>query len=173
MASLEWAVTKSRVTNGGRRKDRNTSGQRGNKFNTWYRDISVIVAENNRVVKPKYQQYTSLNNMLSNFSKVLMAHISFTAVINNGGIGKGIGGIRKGTEKELYLRFVTYCVTCVTKKENQNRGPRMNSPTLPQKIFKFFATSPVPIRRSGQAFMVIGPRIAVNYGLQIQVFSVK
>ena len=61
----------------------------------------------------------------------------------------------------------------MTKKENQNRGPRMNSPTLPQKIFKFFATSPVPIRRSGQAFMVIGPRIAANYGLQIQVFSVK
>ena len=51
------------------------------------------------------------------------------------------------------------------KKENQNRGPQMNSPTLPQKIFKFFATSPVPIRRSGQAFMVIGPRIAANYGL--------
>ena len=84
---------------GGRRKDRNTSGQRGNKFNTSYRDISVIVAENNSVIKPKYQQYTSLNKMLSNFSKVLMAHISFTAVINNGGIGKGIGGIRKGTKK--------------------------------------------------------------------------
>ena len=71
----------------------------GNKFNTSYRDISVIVVENNSVVKPKYQQYTSLNKMLSNFSKVLMAHISFTAVLNNGGIGKGIGGIRKGTKK--------------------------------------------------------------------------
>ena len=74
-------------------------GQRGNKFNTSYRDISVIVAENNSVVKPKYQQYTSLNKMLSNFSKVLMAQISFTAVINNRGIGKGIGGIRKGIKK--------------------------------------------------------------------------
>ena len=92
-------VTTSRATSGGRRKDRNTSGQRGNKFNTSYRDISVIVAENNSVVKPNYQQYTSLNKMLSNFSKVLMAHISFTAVINNGGIGKGIGGIRKSTKK--------------------------------------------------------------------------
>ena len=92
-------VTTSRATSGGRRKDRNTSGQRGNKFNTSYRDISVIVAENNSVVKPNYQQYTSLNKMLSNFSKVLMAHISFTAVINNRGIGKGIGGIRKGTKK--------------------------------------------------------------------------
>ena len=40
-----------------------------------------------------------------------------------------------------------------------------NSPTLPQKIFKFFATSPVPFCRSGQAFMVIGPRIAANYDL--------
>ena len=71
----------------------------GNKFNTSYRDISVTVGENNSVVKPNYQQYTSLNKMLSNFSKVLMAHISFTAVINNRGIGKGIGGIRKGTKK--------------------------------------------------------------------------
>ena len=51
------------------------------------------------------------------------------------------------------------------KKENQNRGPQINSSTLPQKIFKNFATSPVPIRRSGQAFTVMGPRIAANYGL--------
>ena len=51
------------------------------------------------VVKPKCQQETSLNKMLSNFSKVLIAQISFTAVINNGGIGKGIGGIRKGIKK--------------------------------------------------------------------------
>ena len=69
-----------------------------NYHNLFY-EISVMVAENNSVVKPKYQQYTSLNKMLSNFSKVLMAHISFTAVINNRGIGKGIGGIRKGTKK--------------------------------------------------------------------------
>ena len=87
------------ATSGGRIKDRNTSGQRGNKFNSSYIDTSVIVAVNNSVVEPKYQQYSSLNKMLSNFSKVLMAHISFTAVINNGGIGKGIGGIRKGTKK--------------------------------------------------------------------------
>ena len=92
-------VTTSRATSGGRRRDRNTSGQRGNKTNTSYRDISVIVAENNSVVKPKYQQYTSLNKMLSNFSKELMAHIYFPAVINNGGIGKDIGGIREGTKK--------------------------------------------------------------------------
>ena len=71
----------------------------GNKFNTSYGNILVIVAENNGVIKPKYQQYTSLNKMISYFSKVLMAHISFTAVINNRGIGKGIGGIRKGTKK--------------------------------------------------------------------------
>ena len=55
---------------------------------------------------------------------------------------------------------------CMMKKEkNQNCGPQMNSPTLPQKIFKFFTTSPVPICRSSQAFMVIGPRIAANYSL--------
>ena len=53
----------------------------------------------NGVVKPKCQQETSLNKMLSNFSKVLIAQISFTAVINNGGIEKGIGGIRKGIKK--------------------------------------------------------------------------
>ena len=53
------------------------------------------------VVKPKCQQETSLNKMLSNFSKVLIAQISFTAVINNGGIEKGIGGIRKGIRKNL------------------------------------------------------------------------
>ena len=28
-----------------------------------------------------------------------MAHKYFTAVLNKGGIGKGIGGIRKGTKK--------------------------------------------------------------------------
>ena len=44
-------------------------------------------------------EYTSLNKILCNFSKVLMAHMSFTAVINNGGIRKGIGGIQKGTKK--------------------------------------------------------------------------
>ena len=76
-------VTMSRATSGGRRKDRNTSGQRVNKFNTSYRDISVIVAENNSLLKPKCHQYTSLNKMLSNFSKVLMAHISFTAILCN------------------------------------------------------------------------------------------
>ena len=42
-------VATSQATSGGRSKDRNTSGQRGNKFNISYRDISVIVAENNSV----------------------------------------------------------------------------------------------------------------------------
>ena len=98
-AAILEGVTTSRATIRDRRKDQNTSGQWENKFINSYRDISVIVAENNSVVMPKYQQYTSLNKMVSNFSKVFMAHISFTAVINNGGIGKGIGGIRKGTKK--------------------------------------------------------------------------
>ena len=72
-------VTTSRATSGGWRKDRNTSGQRVNKFNNSYSHISVIVAENNSLLKPKCQQYISLNKMLSNLSKVLMAHVSFTA----------------------------------------------------------------------------------------------
>ena len=99
MTPLLAGVTTSQATSGGRRKDRNTSGQLGNNFNTSYRDISVIVAENNSVVKPKYQQYTSLNKMLSNFSKVLVAHTSFTVAINSEGIGKGIDGIGKCTKK--------------------------------------------------------------------------
>ena len=99
LARLKPGATTSRATSGGWREDRNTSGQRRNKFSTSYIDISVIVGESNSVVRPKYQQYTSLNKMLSNFSKVLMAQISFTAVINNRGIGKGIGCIRKGTKK--------------------------------------------------------------------------
>ena len=36
---------------------------------------------------------------------------------------------------------------------------------LAPKNFQFLATSPLPIGRSGQAFMDIGPRIAANYGL--------
>ena len=51
------------------------------------------------------------------------------------------------------------------EKRKPKPWPPNNSPTLPQKMFKFFATSPVPVGRSGQAFMVIGPRIAANYGL--------
>ena len=51
------------------------------------------------------------------------------------------------------------------EKRKPKLWPPNNSPTLPQKMFKFFATSPVPVGRSGQAFMVIGPRIAANYGL--------
>ena len=46
-------VTTSRATSGGGRNDRNTSGQRGNKFNTSYRDISVVVAVNNSDEKLK------------------------------------------------------------------------------------------------------------------------
>ena len=87
------------ATSGAGRNDRNTSGQRENKFNTSYGDISVVVAESNSVVRPKCEQYTSLNYMWNNFSKVLMAHLSFTAILNNAGIGKGIGCIRKGTKK--------------------------------------------------------------------------
>ena len=42
-----------------------------------------------------------------------------------------------------------------------------------KKIFIFFTTLSVLIRMYGQAFMVIGPRITANYGIQIQAFSVN
>ena len=83
----------------GRKKWPKYKWSAGKKFNTSYRDISVVVSESNSVVKPKCEQYTSLNKMWNNFSKVLMAHISFTAILNNAGIGEGIGCIRKGTKK--------------------------------------------------------------------------
>ena len=156
-------VTTSRATSGGRRKDQNTSGQRGNKFDTSYRDISVIFAENNSLLKPKCQQYTSLNKM--QFFKSACGTYIFYCCNKQWRHPERHRWHPERHQEELYLRFATCCVTCVTKKENQNRGPQMNSPTLPQKIFKFSATSPFPIRRSGQAFMVIGSRIATNYGL--------
>ena len=128
------------------------SGQRRNNFNTSYRDRSVVVADNSCVVKPKCQQYPSLNEMLSNFSKVLIVHISFTAVINNGDIGKGIGGIWNSAKKNhIYI-----CNLLCDKETKLKLWPPNNFPTLPQKIFKFFTISPVPVCRSGQAFMVIG-----------------
>ena len=40
-------------------------------------------------------------------------------------------------------------------------------------IFKLFTTSLVPVLMSGQAFIVIDPRIAANYGLQIRAFGVN
>ena len=67
------------------------SGQRRNNFCTSYRDISFVVAENSRVVKPKCRQFTSLNKILNSFSKVLIVDISYTALINN----EGISGIRE------------------------------------------------------------------------------
>ena len=54
-------------------------------------------------------QYTSLNKMLSNFSKVLILHVSFTAVINNGGIGKGISGIQKAQVKRIKVLNNSRC----------------------------------------------------------------
>ena len=67
------------------------SGQRWNNFCNSYRDISFVVAENSRVVKPKCRQFTSLNKILNNFSKVLIVDISYTALINN----EGISGIQE------------------------------------------------------------------------------
>ena len=46
-------VTTSRARSGGRKNDRNTNGQRGNNLNTSYKDISVVVVEDNSVCKAK------------------------------------------------------------------------------------------------------------------------
>ena len=58
-------------------------------------DISSVVAGNSRVVKPKCRQFTSLNKMFNNFSKVLIVDISYTALINN----EGISGIREAPKR--------------------------------------------------------------------------
>ena len=51
------------------------------------------------------------------------------------------------------------------KEKTKTLVPKWILPPYPQKNYKFFATSPVFIRRAGQTFMVIGPRIAANNGL--------
>ena len=45
-------------------------------------------------------QYTSLNKMLSNFSKVLILHVSFTAVINNGASERASVAFRRHRSNE-------------------------------------------------------------------------
>ena len=40
-------------------------------------------------------------------------------------------------QEELYLRFVTRCMTCVTKKENQSRGAQIILPPCPKKFSNF------------------------------------
>ena len=71
--------------------------------------------------------------------------------------------------RRIIFMFCNF-VTCVAKKENQNRGSQMNSPTFPQKSLKFFATSPVPVRRSGQAFIIV-PSLHFVPGVQSAVCS--
>ena len=62
----------------------------------------------------------------------------------------------------------TFC-NLLRDVRDEKRKPKPWSPSefshLDPKIFKFFAIFPVPIRKSGQASMVIGPRIAANYDL--------
>ena len=43
--------------------------------------------------------YTSLLKKLSNFPNALTGTMSFTAILTNGGIGKGIGDSGKGIKK--------------------------------------------------------------------------
>ena len=119
-------VTTSRATSGDSKNDPNTSGQRWNNFLTSYIDRSFVVSGNNRVVKPKCKQFTSLNKMLSN-SKVLIVHISFTALINN----EGIGGIRKVPRR-------IKCTFCSCRKQSCCKAEMLPSYTsLLKKLSNF------------------------------------
>ena len=113
------------------------SGQRKKNCNTSYRNRSVVVAENNRVAKSKCWQYTSSNKMWGNFSKVLILHISFTAVKINGGIGKGIGGIWNGKFQNvnIILLGAVWRAWRAWRKRKLKPWPPNNFPTLPQKMF--------------------------------------
>ena len=125
-ASNFSGVTTSRATSGDRKNDPNTSGQRWNNFHTSYIDRSFVVSGNNRVVKPKCKQFTSLNKMLSN-SKVLIVHISFTALINN----EGIGGIRKVPRR-------IKCTFCSCRKQSCCKAEMLPSYTsLLKKLSNF------------------------------------
>ena len=154
----------TRATSGRRRNDRNTSGQRGNNVNTSYRDISI-----EKWWKWCCKAEMSTGNFakwnVKQFFKSVDCTNIFYCCNKQWRHWKGYRWHPEGHQEESYLRFVTYSVTSVAKKENQNRGPQIILPPCPQKMFKFFATSPVPVGRSGQALMVIGPRIAANYGL--------
>ena len=125
----ETGVTTSRATSGDRKNDPNTSGQRWNNFHTSYIDRSFVVSGNNRVVKPKCKQFTSLNKMLSN-SKVLIVHISFTALINN----EGIGGIRKVPRR-------IKCTFCSCRKQSCCKAEMLPSYTSLLKKIKQFSSS--------------------------------
>ena len=57
--------------------------------------------------------------------------------------------------------------------KKQKLGLSPSKALLRPQFLKLFTTSLVPVRMSGQAFIVIGPRIAANYGLQIQAFGVN
>ena len=68
-----------------------------------------------------------------------------------------------------FLRFLPFwaCFAIIFAK---TVAPKIFS-HLAQNFSIFFTTSPVPDRMSGQAFKVTGPRIAANYGLEIQASS--
>ena len=127
LAWIQLGVTTSRATSGERKKDPNTSGQRWNNINNSYRDRSFVVSGNNRVVKPKCKQFTSLNKMLSNFSKVLIVNISFTTLINN----EGIGGIWKVPRR-------IKCTFCSCRKQSCCKAEMLSSYTsLLKKLSNF------------------------------------
>ena len=84
--------------------------------------------------------------MLSNFSKVLMAHISFTAVINNRGIGKGIGGIRKDTKNSNELPSVEVSIAVIILRGLALKicFYRIRTPSVSKNVVKSVALSIFP-----------------------------
>ena len=67
--------------------------------------------------------------MLNNFSKVLIVQISFTAVINNG----GIGGIWKAPRRIIFTFFDLLC-DVRDEKRKQSRGAQIILPPCPKKF---------------------------------------
>ena len=65
--------------------------------------------------------------------------------------------VASGKAPRIIFTFCNLLRDVRGEKRKPNRGPHINSPTLAQKCFKFFATSSVPIRRSGQATWSLAP----------------
>ena len=62
-------------------------------------NVRFVVAENNRVVKPKCYQVTLRYLKVKQFSSSFNWNNTFNALLTNGGIGKGIGYTGKGIKK--------------------------------------------------------------------------
>ena len=138
-------VTTSRATSGEGRNDRNTSGQRGNKFNNSYRYISVVVAENSSVVEPKCDQYTSLNKIsLKQFFRSVDGAYIFYCCSKQWRHRKRHRWHSERHQEELYLCFVTRKKQSCCKAKNL-----LGSTSLLKKLSSF------PNALSGTIFLLL------------------